>query len=44
MLRILISLQGLLEACHEYNADYLFQPDKFYDVSYDIGKFKYKSV
>lgn len=34
---ILVKHKGLLEACHEYNADYLFQPDKFYDVSYDIG-------
>lgn len=29
--------QGLLEQCHSANAAYLFQQDKFYDVSYDTG-------
>ncbi|XP_072927280.1 cysteine sulfinic acid decarboxylase isoform X1 [Hemitrygon akajei] len=28
---------GLLKNCHSANASYLFQPDKFYDVSYDTG-------
>jgi len=30
-------LQGLLEQCNSLKADYLFQPDKSYDVSYDTG-------
>ena len=29
--------EGLLQAAHSYNAKYLFQKDKFYDVSYDTG-------
>ncbi|NXD18522.1 CSAD decarboxylase, partial [Nothocercus nigrocapillus] len=29
--------QGLLQRCHGASATYLFQPDKFYDVSYDTG-------
>eukprot|EP00105_Crassostrea_gigas_P004872 XP_011418227.1 PREDICTED: cysteine sulfinic acid decarboxylase [Crassostrea gigas] len=29
--------KGLLEQCHSANASYLFQQDKFYDVSYDTG-------
>uniref|UniRef100_A0A8C6ZK95 Cysteine sulfinic acid decarboxylase-like n=1 Tax=Nothoprocta perdicaria TaxID=30464 RepID=A0A8C6ZK95_NOTPE len=28
---------GLLQRCHGAGATYLFQPDKFYDVSYDTG-------
>lgn len=28
---------GLLEKCHSARASYLFQQDKFYDVSYDTG-------
>ncbi|NXE58104.1 CSAD decarboxylase, partial [Casuarius casuarius] len=28
---------GLLQRCHGASAAYLFQPDKFYDVSYDTG-------
>lgn len=27
----------MLEQCHSANASYLFQQDKFYDVSYDTG-------
>lgn len=30
-------LQGLLHRCNSASAQYLFQQDKFYDVSYDIG-------
>lgn len=29
--------QGLLQRCHGAGATYLFQPDKFYDVTYDTG-------
>ncbi|XP_076455984.1 cysteine sulfinic acid decarboxylase-like [Babylonia areolata] len=29
--------KGLLEECHSARARYLFQQDKFYDVSYDTG-------
>lgn len=29
--------QNLLPPCHSANAAYLFQQDKFYDVSYDTG-------
>ncbi|KAH0627311.1 hypothetical protein JD844_002857 [Phrynosoma platyrhinos] len=29
--------QGLLKRCYSANASYLFQQDKFYDVSYDTG-------
>ncbi|NWS65283.1 CSAD decarboxylase, partial [Chunga burmeisteri] len=29
--------QGLLQHCHGAGATYLFQPDKFYDVTYDTG-------
>lgn len=29
--------QGLLKQCHSANATYLFQQDKFYDMSYDTG-------
>ena len=30
-------LQGVLQQAHSANASYLFQQDKFYDVSYDTG-------
>ncbi|NXD88868.1 CSAD decarboxylase, partial [Halcyon senegalensis] len=30
-------VQGLLQRCHGAGATYLFQPDKFYDVTYDTG-------
>ena len=30
-------LQGLMQQAHSANARYLFQQDKFYDVSYDTG-------
>lgn len=33
----LSSLQGLLQECNELGAEYLFQTDKPYDVSYDTG-------
>ncbi|XP_042893879.1 cysteine sulfinic acid decarboxylase-like [Penaeus japonicus] len=29
--------KGLLDACHSTRASYLFQQDKFYDVTYDVG-------
>lgn len=29
--------QGLLKQCHNANATYLFQQDKFYDLNLDIG-------
>ncbi|NXX48196.1 CSAD decarboxylase, partial [Tricholaema leucomelas] len=29
--------QGLLQRCHGAGASYLFQPDKFYDATYDPG-------
>uniref|UniRef100_A0A8C1LPH0 Zgc:163121 n=1 Tax=Cyprinus carpio TaxID=7962 RepID=A0A8C1LPH0_CYPCA len=29
--------QGLLQECNQLCAEYLFQPDKHYDVSYDTG-------
>ena len=32
-----VFLQGWLEACNSLKADYLFQPDKHYDVVYDTG-------
>nr|XP_061784829.1 glutamate decarboxylase 1-like isoform X5 [Nerophis lumbriciformis] len=34
---ILIKKKGLLQKCNELGAAYLFQKDKFYDVSYDTG-------
>ncbi|XP_061652578.1 glutamate decarboxylase 1 [Phyllopteryx taeniolatus] len=34
---ILIKKKGLLQQCNELGAPYLFQKDKFYDVSYDTG-------
>ncbi|KAK3597058.1 hypothetical protein CHS0354_022061 [Potamilus streckersoni] len=33
----LVQEKDILEKCNKVNAEYLFQPDKFYDVSYDIG-------
>lgn len=33
----LIKEKGLLHECNSANAKYLFQQDKFYDVSYDTG-------
>ncbi|KAL1379296.1 hypothetical protein pipiens_015004, partial [Culex pipiens pipiens] len=33
----LLKHKGLLHECNSANADYLFQQDKFYDVSYDTG-------
>ena len=32
-----MGLQGVLQQAHSANASYLFQQDKFYDVSYDTG-------
>ena len=32
-----LCLQGLLHQCNSASATYLFQQDKFYDVSYDTG-------
>ncbi|XP_053671217.1 cysteine sulfinic acid decarboxylase [Anopheles nili] len=34
---LLIKERGLLHECNAANADYLFQQDKFYDISYDTG-------
>ena len=34
---IAFHLQGLLISCNQMSADYLFQRDKHYDVSYDTG-------
>ncbi|NXN74555.1 CSAD decarboxylase, partial [Himantopus himantopus] len=34
---LLRDTSGLLQRCHGASATYLFQPDKFYDVSYDTG-------
>ncbi|XP_055957209.1 cysteine sulfinic acid decarboxylase [Patella vulgata] len=34
---IFVKEKGLLEKANRAYAEYLFQPDKFYDVSYDIG-------
>lgn len=33
----LVKEKGFLDACNSSHADYLFQQDKFYDVSYDTG-------
>ncbi|XP_043921106.1 glutamate decarboxylase 1-like isoform X2 [Protopterus annectens] len=33
----LVREKGLLQACNQLHAEYLFQPDKPYDVSYDTG-------
>ena len=33
----IISVQKLLFEAHSVKAEYLFQQDKFYDVSYDTG-------
>lgn len=32
-----VNQKGLMEKCNATSAEYLFQPDKFYDTSYDIG-------
>ncbi|XP_068956865.1 glutamate decarboxylase 1-like [Petaurus breviceps papuanus] len=34
---VLIQEKGLLESCNQMCAEYLFQPDKHYDVGYDTG-------
>ncbi|KAG1969896.1 glutamate decarboxylase 1 [Pimephales promelas] len=34
---ILVKRKGLLQACNQLCAEYLFQPDKPYDVTYDTG-------
>ncbi|XP_068459729.1 glutamate decarboxylase 1 isoform X2 [Clinocottus analis] len=34
---ILIKKRGLLQECNDFGAEYLFQTDKNYDVSYDTG-------
>uniref|UniRef100_A0A4X2M0S4 Glutamate decarboxylase 1 n=2 Tax=Vombatus ursinus TaxID=29139 RepID=A0A4X2M0S4_VOMUR len=34
---VLIREKGLLESCNQMCAEYLFQPDKHYDVGYDTG-------
>ncbi|XP_026465229.1 uncharacterized protein LOC113367867 [Ctenocephalides felis] len=34
---LLVKKKGLLHKCNSLGADYLFQPDKYYDVSYDTG-------
>lgn len=34
---LLLRHEGLLQRAHGSNASYLFQPDKFYDTSYDSG-------
>ncbi|XP_015183154.1 PREDICTED: cysteine sulfinic acid decarboxylase [Polistes dominula] len=34
---LLVHHEGLLESAHASKASYLFQPDKFYDTSYDSG-------
>uniref|UniRef100_A0A8C4X5U1 Glutamate decarboxylase 1-like n=1 Tax=Erpetoichthys calabaricus TaxID=27687 RepID=A0A8C4X5U1_ERPCA len=34
---ILVREKGLLQACNQMCAGYLFQPDKHYEVSYDTG-------
>ncbi|ESO87765.1 hypothetical protein LOTGIDRAFT_127363 [Lottia gigantea] len=34
---IFVKVKGLLEKTNRAYAEYLFQPDKFYDTSYDIG-------
>ncbi|KAL4657159.1 glutamate decarboxylase 1-like [Arapaima gigas] len=34
---ILVRQKGLLQECNQLCAEYLFQPDKHYDVTYDTG-------
>ncbi|XP_066508180.1 glutamate decarboxylase 1-like [Hoplias malabaricus] len=34
---ILVRKKGLLQECNQLRAEYLFQPDKHYDMSYDTG-------
>lgn len=38
----LIQEKGLLHKCNSAEAQYLFQPDKFYDISYDTGDKSYQ--
>lgn len=33
----LVKENGLLHKCNSASASYLFQQDKFYDISYDTG-------
>lgn len=33
----LVKQKGLLQECNSASANYLFQQDKFYDISYDTG-------
>ena len=33
----IFTFQGILHECNKMAADYLFQQDKHYDVSYDTG-------
>jgi len=35
--KVMCCSQGLLQACNQLCAEYLFQPDKPYDVTYDTG-------
>ncbi|RXM98754.1 Glutamate decarboxylase 1 [Acipenser ruthenus] len=35
--KLWMHVDGLLQLCNQLCADYLFQPDKHYDVSYDTG-------
>ncbi len=35
--------QGLFEECNSVKAQYLYQQDKFYDVTYDIGQYIFGS-
>lgn len=34
---VIVCPQNLLQRCHSARASYLFQQDKFYDISYDTG-------
>jgi glutamate/tyrosine decarboxylase-like PLP-dependent enzyme len=34
---LLVRHPDIIKACHACNATYLFQKDKFYDVSFDFG-------
>jgi len=34
---LLVKHKGMLSACNNMSAEYLFQPDKHYDVRYDTG-------
>ena len=37
VIQTVLFVQGLLQECFGQKAAYLFQQDKFYDVSYDLG-------